>query len=29
MLIIGDEEVKDEIFPIRAHGGMDIRKNEY
>ena len=26
MLIIGDEEVKDEIFPIRAHGGMDIGK---
>ena len=26
MLIIGDEEVKDEIFPIRAHGGKDIGK---
>ena len=26
MLIIGDEEVKDEIFPIRAHGGIDIGK---
>ena len=26
MLIIGDEEVKDERFPIRAHGGMDIGK---
>ena len=22
----GDEEVKDVIFPIRAHGGMDIGK---
>ena len=26
MLIVGDEEVKQEIFPIRAHGGKDIGK---
>ncbi|MBT6654659.1 MAG: threonine--tRNA ligase [Flavobacteriaceae bacterium] len=26
MLIVGDEEVKQKIFPIRAHGGKDIGK---
>ena len=26
MLIVGDEEVKQKIFPVRAHGGKDIGK---
>ena len=26
MLIIGDEEVNNEIFPVRAHGGNDLGK---
>ena len=26
MLIVGDEEVKQKIFPVRAHGGRDIGK---
>ena len=26
MLIIGDEEINEKIFPIRAHGGKDIGK---
>ncbi len=26
MLIIGDEEVNSEVFPVRAHGGNDLGK---
>ena len=26
MLIVGDEEVKQKIFPVRAHGGKDLGK---
>ena len=26
MLIIGDEEIENEVFPVRTHGGGDLGK---